>query len=96
MLVPKTYDLLDRCVCDGIEMGYKRAFKHTDSLKEELVKEHIHREIMNEICTWFNIINEKTEREWQGLTDEDIGLVSDEFLEGVLWAEARLKEKNHV
>jgi len=33
-------------------------------------------------------------REWQGLTDEDIGLVSDEFLEGVLWAEAKLKEKN--
>ena len=32
--------------------------------------------------------------EWQGLTDEDIGLVSDEFLEGVLWAEAKLKEKN--
>jgi len=34
------------------------------------------------------------QREWQGLTDEDIGLVSDEFLEGVLWAEAKLKEKN--
>jgi hypothetical protein len=31
---------------------------------------------------------------WQGLTDEDIGLVSDEFLEGALWAEAKLKEKN--
>jgi hypothetical protein len=34
------------------------------------------------------------QREWQSLTDEDIGLVSDEFLEGVLWAEAKLKEKN--
>jgi hypothetical protein len=34
------------------------------------------------------------QREWQGLTDEDIGLVSDEFLEGALWAEAKLKEKN--
>jgi hypothetical protein len=34
------------------------------------------------------------EREWQGLTDEDAGAVSDEFLEGVLWAEAKLKEKN--
>lgn len=34
------------------------------------------------------------QREWQGLTDEEVGLVSDEFLEGVLWAEAKLKEKN--
>jgi hypothetical protein len=34
------------------------------------------------------------QREWQGLTDEDVGKVSDEFLEGVLWAEAKLKEKN--
>jgi len=33
-------------------------------------------------------------KEWQGLTDEDVGAVSDEFLEGVLWAEAKLKEKN--
>jgi hypothetical protein len=34
------------------------------------------------------------QREWQGLTDEDIGMVSDEFLEGAIWADARLKEKN--
>ena len=34
------------------------------------------------------------QREWQGLTDEDVGAVSDEFLEGVLWAEAKLKAKN--
>jgi hypothetical protein len=34
------------------------------------------------------------QREWQGLTDEDVGTVSDEFLEGALWAEAKLKEKN--
>ena len=36
----------------------------------------------------------KRDREWVGLTDEDIGMVSDEFLEGALWAEAKLKEKN--
>ena len=35
-----------------------------------------------------------SKKEWVGLTDEDIGLVSDEFLEGALWAEAKLKEKN--
>ncbi len=35
-----------------------------------------------------------SKRKWQGLTDEDVGTVSDEFLEGVLWAEAKLKLKN--
>ncbi len=39
-------------------------------------------------------VNKMAQREWQGLTDEDVGKVSDEFLEGVLWAEAKLKEKN--
>jgi hypothetical protein len=36
----------------------------------------------------------RPEREWVGLTDEEIGLVSDERFVGALWAQARLKEKN--
>ncbi len=59
MLVPKTYDLLDRCVCDGIAMGYRRAFKHTDFPTDEAIKENIHREVMNEICAWFDIKDER-------------------------------------
>jgi len=38
-----------------------------------------------------------TEREWVGITDEDyeVGeIYSDKFLEGVDWAEAKLREKN--
>lgn len=55
MLVPKTYDLLDRCVGDGIEIGYTRAHKHNDAPSKELIIQEIHREVMNEICEWFDI-----------------------------------------
>ena len=37
-----------------------------------------------------------TKREWQGLTDDDFGMFTDEFIEGALWAEAKLKEKNNA
>lgn len=57
MLVPKTYYILDRCISDGIAMGYNRAFKHDSRPGEDTIKENIHREVMNEICSWFNIVN---------------------------------------
>lgn len=55
MLVPKTYELLDRCVGDGIITGYTRAHKHDSRPDEYTIREHIHREVMNEICSWFDI-----------------------------------------
>jgi hypothetical protein len=55
MLVPKTYELLYRCLEDGIAMGYTRAFKHDSRPSEDTIKEHIHREVMNEINEWFSI-----------------------------------------
>jgi len=55
MLVPKMYQLLERCVYDGIAMGYERAYKHNDYLDDDHIKECIHREVMNEICEWFQV-----------------------------------------
>ena len=55
MLVPKTYDILERCVNDGIAMGLVRAYKHDSRPNEDMIRENIHREVMNEICQWFNI-----------------------------------------
>lgn len=55
MLVPKTYELLNRCVEDGIAMGYTRAFKHDSRPSEDTIKQYIHREVMNEIDQWFDI-----------------------------------------
>ena len=58
MLVPKTYEILERCVYDGVAMGYDRAFKHNDYPDNDHIKESINREVMNEICNWFNIKDE--------------------------------------
>ena len=55
MLVPKTYELLYRCIEDGIAMGFTRAYKHDSRPDHDIVKENIHREVMNEIHEWFNI-----------------------------------------
>lgn len=59
MLVPKTYDLLDRCVHDGIAMGIVRAYKHDGNPNEDTIRENIHREVMNEIMAWFNIVDKE-------------------------------------
>jgi hypothetical protein len=55
MLVPKTYDLLERCVHDGIGFGLTRAYKHDSRPNEDTIRENIHREVMNEIMAWFTI-----------------------------------------
>lgn len=41
------YSLIERAVEEGLNHGYRRAFKHTNNPLEEVIKEHIHREIMN-------------------------------------------------
>jgi len=54
------YVVMTDCVENGINIGYRRAFKHTDATEEEiskyenLIKETIYTEIMNEICNYFN------------------------------------------
>ena len=54
MMVPKTYALLDRCVEEGIQYGWNRAHKHTDTPDEIWIREQIHQAIMNEISDWFD------------------------------------------
>lgn len=43
----KVYQVIQRAVEEGIAHGYRRAFKHTDSPSEDLVKESIEVEVMN-------------------------------------------------
>ena len=62
MMIPKTYELLDRCVDEGISFGYARAFKHTDSPSEAAIHESIHREVMSQLCEWF---------EFKGVTEDE-------------------------
>ena len=53
-LVPRSYNLISRCVEDGISYGYQRAFKHTASPGEAHIKESIYDAVTNEISEWFN------------------------------------------
>lgn len=50
---PDSYKLLDMCVENGINLGYRRAYKHNDNPSEEVLKEQIQIAIMNEISEWF-------------------------------------------
>ena len=54
MIVPKAYNLLDRCVEDGVRYGLSRAYKHTDTPTQEHMENEIALAVMNEICTWFD------------------------------------------
>jgi hypothetical protein len=61
MMIPKTYELLDRCIADGVRYGLNRAYKHTDAPTQEQMEAEIENAVMNEICAWF---------EFKGVVDE--------------------------
>jgi hypothetical protein len=54
----KEYFLIDRCIEDGIIMGWNRAHKHTDTPSEDQIKQAIHLAVTNEICEWFTFNDE--------------------------------------
>ena len=53
------YKILEECVERGVDYGYQRAFKHTDNPSEDVIKECISRNIMMEICEYFNFEDNK-------------------------------------
>lgn len=48
-----TYEILDRAIENGINCGYRRAHKHTDSPTEDQLKEEIRKAVMLEACEVF-------------------------------------------
>lgn len=50
----KVYKLLNECVEKGIDAGWNKAHKHTDTPSEDLIKEQIENYIMNEISEYFD------------------------------------------
>jgi hypothetical protein len=50
---PNTYQLLRRCIEDGIERGWTRAHKHADSPDPSIVLDSIENAIMLEVHEWF-------------------------------------------
>ena len=49
----KEYNLMSKCIEDGIAYGYQRAFKHTDKPDDNAIKNAIYEAVMNEICENF-------------------------------------------
>jgi len=63
---PKLYQLLERCISDGIDKGIYQYNKHEDQpidIPEEM-KHHLVLSIMNETSEWFSF------------TDEDLGITN--------------------
>ena len=63
---PKFYQLLEKCISDGIENGIYRYNKHTDQplTVPDNLKEQIAASISNELSQWFTF------------TDEDLGVTN--------------------
>ena len=54
-LVPRVYPLLADAVEVGVRYGYRRAFKHDDSPKEESIIQAVADAVLNEIMERFEI-----------------------------------------
>ena len=50
----KMYNLISECVDRGTQRGYRRAHKHLDNPDEVSIVDNIQREIMNELCEYFD------------------------------------------
>jgi hypothetical protein len=55
----KVYNLISECIERGVEHGYNRAHKHVENPDKISIVDNIHREIMNELCEYFDFNNEE-------------------------------------
>ncbi len=51
---PKIRPILELCIDEGVRVGYRRAYKHTEQPNEDWVIETINNEIMNVIDLYFD------------------------------------------
>ncbi len=49
----RAYEVLRRAVEEGIDYGWRRAHKHTDSPNEAALKDEVLQGILNEVCEVF-------------------------------------------
>lgn len=55
------YKLIERCVEDGVTLGYNRAHKHDDNPSQAHIEDQIIQAIMTEICEWFEFTDTEQE-----------------------------------
>jgi hypothetical protein len=46
----RLYPLIDETVENGVDYGWNRAHKHTDTPSEEVIKDAIHQAVMSALC----------------------------------------------
>ena len=49
------YNVLERCVSEGVELGLARAYKHTESPDKWVIQNSVYSAVLNEILVYFNI-----------------------------------------
>jgi hypothetical protein len=54
----KMYNIISECVEKGAEHGYNRAHKYFENPDKVSMVDNIHREIMNELCEYFDFNGE--------------------------------------
>lgn len=54
MMHVNEYAVLDRCAEEGIQHGWNRAHKHTDTPDPAMLRVHIRDAVMLEICEYFS------------------------------------------
>ena len=52
---PKEHEVLEMAINGGVNLGWSRAHKHTETPTEEHAKEVIKQAILHEIYEWFEI-----------------------------------------
>lgn len=55
----RAYDVLRRAIEEGVEYGWRRAHKHTDTPDAESIKDQIVTGILNEVCEYFDFDGEE-------------------------------------
>ena len=53
----KEYNLIEKCIQDGVRMGFARAHKYTDNPTKEQMIQDIEKYVLDEICEWFVLEN---------------------------------------
>jgi hypothetical protein len=57
----RAYLVISRAVEDGVELGWRRAHKHTDAPSEDTIREAIAAAVLGEICEWFDFDDPESE-----------------------------------
>lgn len=54
----RAYEVLRRAIEEGVEYGWRRAHKHTETPNEDTIKDQIVAGILNEVCEIFDFDDE--------------------------------------